>query len=34
MLKANVRIFNVIWFLIRYVAPVGIVVVFLTNLIL
>ena len=33
-LKANVRIFNVIWFLIRYVAPVGIVVVFLTNLIL
>ena len=33
-LKTNVRIFNVIWFLIRYVAPVGIVVVFLTNLIL
>ncbi len=33
-LKANVRIFDVIWFLVRYVAPVGIVVVFLTNLIL
>ena len=31
-IKANVRIFNTIWFLIRYVAPVGIVVVFLTNL--
>ena len=32
-LKTNVRIFDTIWFLIRYVAPVGIVVVFLTNLV-
>ena len=31
-LKANVAIFRTIWFLIRYVAPVGIVVVFLTTL--
>ena len=33
-LKANVFLFNTIWFLIRYVAPVGILVVFLTNLVL
>ena len=33
-LKANVALFRTIWFLLRYVAPVGIVVVFLTNLIL
>ena len=32
-LKANVAIFKTIWFLIRYVAPVGIIVVLLTNLI-
>jgi hypothetical protein len=29
-----VRIFDTVWFLIRFVAPVGIVIVFLTNLIL
>ena len=33
-LRANVRIFNAVWFLIRFIAPVGIVVVFLTNLLL
>ena len=33
-LKVNVALFRTVWFLIRYVAPVGIVVVFLTNLIL
>ena len=33
-LKVNVAIFKTVWFLIRYVAPIGIVVVFLTNLIL
>ena len=33
-LKTNVALFRTVWFLIRYVAPVGIVVVFLTNLIL
>jgi NSS family neurotransmitter:Na+ symporter len=33
-LKANVRIFNTVWFLLRYVAPIGIVVVFVTNLVL
>ena len=33
-LKANVALFNVVWFLLRFVAPVGIVVVFLTNLFL
>ena len=33
-IRTNVRIFNVIWFLIRYVAPIGIAVVFVTNLIL
>ena len=32
-IRTNVRIFNVIWFLIRYVAPIGIAVVFVTNLI-
>ena len=32
-IKANVVIFRTIWFLVRYVAPVGIAVVFLTNLI-
>ena len=31
-LKRNVILFRTVWFLIRYVAPVGIVVVFLTNL--
>ena len=33
-LKTNVAVFNVVWFLLRFVAPVGIVVVFLTNLFL
>ena len=33
-LKANVALFRTVWFLIRYVAPVGIVVVFLTTLFL
>ena len=33
-LKGNVRLFNFVWFLLRYVAPVGIVVVFVTNLVL
>ena len=33
-LKRNAAIFKTIWFLIRYVAPIGIVVVFLTNLFL
>ena len=33
-LKANVRIFNTVWFLLRYVAPIGIVVVFVTNLVM
>ena len=32
-LKGNVRLFNIVWFLIRYVAPVSIVVVFVTNLV-
>ena len=32
-LKANVALFRTVWFLVRYVAPIGIVVVFLTNLI-
>ena len=30
----NVRIFGAVYFLMRYVAPVGIVVIFLTNLFL
>jgi NSS family neurotransmitter:Na+ symporter len=33
-LKVNAALFRTVWFLIRYVAPVGIVVIFLTNLIL
>ena len=33
-LKANTRLFGLIWFLIRFVAPVGIVAVFVTNLLL
>ena len=33
-LKANVALFDTVWFLLRFVAPVGIVVVFLTNLFL
>jgi NSS family neurotransmitter:Na+ symporter len=33
-LKRNVLLFNTVWFLLRYVAPVGIAVVFLTNLVL
>ena len=33
-LKANVALFDTVWFLLRFVAPVGIVVVFLTNLVL
>ncbi|MBQ3766074.1 MAG: sodium-dependent transporter [Bacteroidales bacterium] len=33
-LKGNVRLFNFVWFLLRYVAPVGIAVVFVTNLVL
>jgi NSS family neurotransmitter:Na+ symporter len=33
-LKANVDLFDIVWFLLRFVAPVGIVVVFLTNLFL
>ena len=32
-LRANVRLYPVILFLIRYLAPVGIVIVFLTNLV-
>ena len=31
-LSTNARIFGVLWFLIRYVAPVAIIVIFLTNL--
>ena len=31
---ANVGVFSVIYFLMRYIAPVGIVVVFITNLVL
>ena len=31
-LKANTALFGLVWFLLRYVAPVGIVVIFLTNL--
>ncbi len=33
-LKANTRLFGLIWFLLRFVAPVGIVAVFVTNLLL
>jgi len=33
-LKANTRLFGLTWFLIRFVAPVGIVAVFVTNLLL
>ena len=33
-LKTNVALFGAVWFLLRFVAPVGIVVVFLTNLFL
>ena len=32
--KVNQKAFPVVWFLIRYIAPVGIVVIFLTNLLL
>ena len=31
-LSTNARIFGILWFLIRYVAPVAIIVIFLTNL--
>ena len=31
-LTTNARIFGILWFLIRYVAPVAIIVIFLTNL--
>ena len=33
-LPANARLFKVVWFLLRYVAPVGIIVVFATNLLM
>ena len=33
-LRNNTRIFGLVWFLIRFVAPVGIVAVFVTNLLL
>ena len=33
-LRANSRLFGLVWFLIRFVAPVGIVAVFITNLLL
>jgi len=33
-LKGSVALFRTVWFLLRYVAPVGIAVVFLTNLVL
>ena len=33
-LRANTRLFGLVWFLIRFVAPVGIVAVFVTNLLL
>ena len=33
-LKGNARRFGFIWFLLRYVAPIGIAVVFVTNLVL
>ncbi|MBQ9193272.1 MAG: sodium-dependent transporter [Bacteroidales bacterium] len=33
-LRANTRLFGTVWFLLRFVAPVGIVAVFLTNLLL
>ena len=31
-LTKNVKIFGVLWFLIRYIAPVAIITIFLTNL--
>ena len=31
-LRANVKIFGVLWFLIRFVAPIAIIAIFLTNL--
>ena len=33
-LRGNVRLFPLVWFLLRYVAPIGIAVVFVTNLVL
>ena len=33
-LPVNARLFKVVWFLLRYVAPVGIIVVFATNLLM
>ena len=33
-LKTNVVVFDLVWFLLRFIAPAGIVVVFLTNLVL
>ena len=32
-LRLNVRIFGVLWFLIRYIAPVAIIVIFISGLI-
>ena len=33
-LKGNARLFGFVWFLLRFVAPIGIAVVFVTNLVL
>ena len=32
-LRANVRIFGLLWFLIRYIAPLGIITIFISGLI-
>ena len=32
-LRLNVRIFGVLWFLIRYIAPVAIILIFISGLI-
>ena len=31
-LSTNAKLFGILWFLIRYVAPVAIIVIYLTNL--
>ena len=33
-LRFNVRIFGILWFLIRYIAPIAIIVIFITGLLL